>query len=137
MDRRRHERYELEAPVNFSWNDSGGFRRRHQGVLRNISGGGVFVLAEEAPPSGVRIRFKVPFHYSFAGSPLVIQASAQVVRVELAAAIGELAGFAVAIKNFTLRNRDKKLIERGSVGKKSKPVEKTLIKSETLNLFRR
>jgi PilZ domain len=138
MDRREHERYDLEAPLSFSWNGPGSVRHRHQGLLRNMSGGGVFVCTGDSPPEGARIQFNMSFHSLFAGSRLVLRACAQVVRVELAAPAQGHAGFAAAIKTFTLRN-DRKLIERGIVGeglKNGKFVKKkTLIKSRTSTLL--
>jgi hypothetical protein len=104
-----------------------------------MSGGGVFVSTGDPPPEGVRIQFSMSFHSLFAGSRLVMRACAQVVRVELAAPVQGCAGFAAAIKTFTLRNNKKKLIERGIVGERLKSgnyaEKKTLIKSRTSTLL--
>jgi PilZ domain len=135
MDRRRHERFYLEAPLSFSWNDPEGVRHRHPGLLRDMSGSGVFVSTDDSPPQGARIQFSMSFHSLFSGSRLVIRACAQVVRVELGAPVQGRGAFAAAIKTFTLRNEEKKLIERGIVGEgleNSKfAKKKTLIKSRT------
>jgi PilZ domain len=139
MERRQHERYELEAPLSFSWNGPGGGLHRHEGLLRNMSGGGLFVSTSDWPPEGVRIRFNMSFDSFLAGSPLIIRACAQVVRVELPTPGQSRAGFAAAMKTFTLRNGKKKLIQRGTVGegpKSSKSVKKKmLIKSRPSNLL--
>ena len=138
MDRRQHERYDFEGPLSFSWNGPGRVRHRQQGLLRNISGSGVFVSALDSPPDGAPIQFTMSFCPFFANSRLVMQARAQVVRVESAEPIEGRAGFAAAIKTFTLRNDEKKLIERGvidEVRKSGKIVEKTLMKSRTRTLF--
>ena len=75
------------------------------------------------------------FSSFLASSQLIFRASAQVVRVELAAPVQARVGFAAAIKTFTLRNDKKKLIERGIVGEGLKDDKfarkKTLIKSGT------
>jgi hypothetical protein len=139
MDRRRHERYDLEAPLSFSWNSLGGIRRRQKGLLRNMSGDGVFVSTGDSPPEGARIQLNMSFHYLFTGSRLVLRACAQVVRVELAAPVQGHAGFAAAIKTFTLRNDKRNLLERGIVGEGLKngkfKKKKTLIKSRTSTLL--
>jgi PilZ domain len=139
MDRRQHERYDLHAPLSFSWNDAGGIRHRVQGSLRDISGAGVFVSTRDAPPDGAHIQFRLSFDSLCAGSRLIIRARAQVVRVEAAAPIQGCVGFAAAIKTFTLRNNERKLIERGIVGegpKKGKLLKnKTLIRSRTPSLL--
>jgi hypothetical protein len=138
MERRQHYRYDLEGPLSFSWSGPGGVRHRHQGLLRNISGGGVFISTGDCPPEGARIQFSMAFDSFAAGSRLVIRARAQVVRVKLAAGDARRAGFAAAIKKFALRN-EKKLIERGTVGeglesgKSTK--KKALMKSEPSNLL--
>lgn len=119
MDRRRHERYELEGPLSFSWRSPRGVRHRQRGLLHNMSGGGVFVSTDDLPPQGGRIQFSLSFHYFFAGSRLVLRARAQVLRVELTAGAQGRAGFAAAIESFTLRNDQKKLIERGLFAKRS------------------
>jgi PilZ domain len=133
MDRRQHERYDLQAPLTFSWNGPGGARHRRQGLVRNMSGGGLFVSTGHSPPEGARIQFNMSLSSLLASSQLILRAYAQVVRVELAAPVQARAGFAAAIKTFTLRNDKKKLIERGIVGEGLKgdkfARKKTLIKS--------
>jgi PilZ domain len=108
MDRRQHERSEVEAPVIFSWRSLGGIRRG-DGTIRNISRGGVFVSTGDPPPVGARIRFRVLFRFFFPDSRLVMQTNARVVRAE---SIAQPAGFAAALESYTLRN-DNEIIERG------------------------
>lgn len=132
MDRRKHERYDFEAPLSFYWGGPGGVRHRYQGLLRNMSGGGVFVLTDDSPPEKARIQFNMSFRSLFPGSRLVIRACAQVVRVDSAAPLQGNVGFAAAMKTFTLRNDRKKLLERGIVDeelKSDKLKNKTLIKA--------
>jgi len=103
MDRRQHERYNVEARLRFSWT-SKGTSRRGQGVLRNISGGGVFVATTELPPEGTNIQFNTSLEYFVAGSRLLIRGVAQVVRVALSARAKTGTGFAAAITALKLRN---------------------------------
>ena len=118
MERRQHERYDLQAPVSFSWKDSQGVRQRGKGILLNISGGGLFVATRGLPPQEARMRFIVSFRTVFADTHLVVRASAQVVRMEAGEAEGRV-GFAAAIKTFTLRSDQKSLIEYGTADKSS------------------
>lgn len=119
IDRRQHDRYELEGPVSFSWRGTGGNRFRRRGLLQNISGGGVFVSTDHSPPEGTEIQFRVSFDCLLAGSRLVLSARARVTRVE-SAGPAERSGFAAAVGSFTLRNDRNKLIERGTVGEATK-----------------
>ncbi|MGB7439309.1 MAG: PilZ domain-containing protein [Candidatus Acidiferrum sp.] len=105
MERRQHERYGLQAPVSFSWKDSRNTSQRREGLLLNISGGGVFIATRDLPPRGARIRLRVSLQTVVAGAELDIRASAEVVRAELPGEgeAAERTGFAAAIKAFTLR----------------------------------
>lgn len=120
MERRQYGRYNLQAPLTFSWKDPRGVRQRRKGVLSNVSGGGVFVSTCDSPPQGTRIWFRVCFQSVFADVRLILRAAAQVVRVALAAPTEGRAGFAAAIETFTLHNEEKKLTDYGAPGKGSK-----------------
>ena len=117
MDRRQHERYNLKAPVKFSWIDQNGVRQRCRGVLNNISGGGVLVSTHESPPNGALIHFSVFFSSLYGGARLVIRAVGQVLRVKLASQGGKISEFAATIKTFTLHD-DQKLIGDGVIGER-------------------
>jgi hypothetical protein len=88
MDRRQHERYDLEGPLTFSWTELQCVRHRQEGLLSNMSGGGVFISTDDSPPVGTSVQFKLLFHSFLAGSRLVMRASARVVRRESAARAG-------------------------------------------------
>jgi len=106
MDRRQHQRYDLEAPLSFSWKDQRGIRQNGKGLSSNLSVGGILVSTSDPPPNGTRIRLSVLFPSLFAGEPLTFRALAQVLRVEL---ITKLEGrrFAATIHTFTLHNEQK------------------------------
>ena len=104
MDRRQHERYNVEARLRFSWKTSKGTSRRGEGVLRNISGGGVFVVTTKLPPEGTNIQFNTSLEYFVAGSRLLIRGVAQVVRVALSTSAESRTGFGAAITALKLRN---------------------------------
>jgi PilZ domain len=106
MERRQHERYGLEAPLSFSWKSPGNVSRRSEGLLINISGGGIFVATTDLPPEGARIRLSVSLRTVLVGTHLAIRASAELVRVGFCPSVGST-GFAAAIKTLTLRSNVK------------------------------
>lgn len=120
MERRQHERYGLQAPVSFSWRDFRNTSWRCKGLLLNISGGGVYIATRDLPPRGVRIRFSVSLRAVFAATQLDIRGSAEVVRLELPGEIEGRAGFAAAIKGFTLRSDGKNLTDHASANMAAK-----------------
>jgi hypothetical protein len=106
MDRRLHERFDLEASASFSWKDEGGIRWRGRGLTRDISETGVFIVAADVPPSGSPVRLEV-HAYSEAGPGLLMQTKGKVVRVEAVGAKTQVAigtGFAVVTNSLVLRN---------------------------------
>lgn len=110
MQRRRHERYELEVQLNFSWKDTEGVRHLANGTAHNISGGGIFISTNDPPPLRSRIRFNLSFNSFLANSRLVMDTIAEVIRVEPSPRIEEPAAFAAFLGPYTLRN-DKEIIE--------------------------
>jgi hypothetical protein len=116
MERRQHERYELQTPLSFSWKSARGVRYRREGLLRNISGGGVFVATREVPPVGCEVRFRMSIHSILAWSRLVLHGTASVVRTDPALRADALPGFGAAMKSYTLRN-EKEVLEKNVLGK--------------------
>lgn len=104
MDRRKNERYDLRTSLSFSWKDLRNVRHRRDGLLSNISGGGLFVLTRDPPPTGSRINVSVSFETALPGRRLAIWITGQVVRVELPVEAEDTGGFAVVIKRYTLRS---------------------------------
>lgn len=51
VDRRQARRFEMCAPVIFSWTDDQGNRHEGAGFTRNISTAGLLVIVHSAPPS--------------------------------------------------------------------------------------
>jgi hypothetical protein len=116
MERRQHERYGLQAAVSFSWKDSQNTTQRCNGLLLNISGGGVFIATRDLPPTGTRIRLKLSLPTVVGGTQLNIRATAEVIRLELPreGETAERTGLAAATKSFTLRSGGKKLGDRAT-----------------------
>jgi PilZ domain len=116
MDHRRHQRYDLQGRVAFSWADNEGVRHKQRGLLKNISVTGVFVSTPSSPPVETRIRFRVSFRPPFAGFRLVLRASAYVVRVETAAEFDGCEGFAAVVRKYTLYDKPRKPSDRSISG---------------------
>lgn len=112
MDRRLHERSDIETPAKFSWKDPEAIRNhRGQGATRNLSLGGVFVSTGDRPPLGARVRLHVSFRSAHPDSRLVLHATARVVRAESGSQAGLPTGFAATFETYTLRN-EKEIVER-------------------------
>jgi hypothetical protein len=103
MDRRQHDRYELQANARFSWKDTGGARWRGRGLTRDISEAGVFVVTRDAPPSGTPVRLEVQA-CSAAGSGVLVRTKGQVVRVEVNEQPASGLGFAIVTRSLVLRS---------------------------------
>jgi PilZ domain len=113
MDRRNHKRFDLEATARFSWTDATGVRWQGQGLTRDISETGVFVLTPDCPPSGVAVRLEVRAS-ALSKSGLMMQTKGQVVRVEVIEPQAAIAGFAAATRSLKLRNCKPGVTRRGT-----------------------
>lgn len=105
MDRRRNTRYDFRAQVRFSWKGPDGIRHREEGLTRDISERGIFVLTEFHPPFGTRVRFEVSYN-SAPTRQLRIQGQGQVVRIDKADQAQKQDGFAAATKAIKLFGDD-------------------------------
>jgi len=113
MERRRHERWEIDAALRFHWKAAGETRRHGEGIARNMSAGGVFVSTNHPPSVGTRVRFRIAFSSLRGASTLVMDTIVEVVRVVPGAEGEQQPGFAGVLKTYTLRNEDE-VIERES-----------------------
>jgi hypothetical protein len=59
MELRKATRYRLNAPVFYWWESADGTLQEAQGITRDISDRGVFVVAKQLPPAGVRVEVDV------------------------------------------------------------------------------
>jgi len=103
MDRRHHKRFDLQATARFFWKDAAGSRFEGQGLTRDISETGVFVLTPHIPPSGTPVRLEVRA-MSLSGSDLLMRSKGHVVRVVGSAPPADGLGFAAATGSLELRN---------------------------------
>jgi PilZ domain len=111
MNRRLHDRFFLEAALRFLWEDPSGFTHEAQGLVRDISMGGAFIVASAPPPVGTTVRIAVFLRSVWPRSALVIEAKGQVVRVEAGVPRKALAGFAATVETLVLQGESGEIIE--------------------------
>jgi hypothetical protein len=89
---RKVKRYKLSAPVLFLWERSDGKLQESQGVTRDISMRGIFVLTAKVPEVGAYIELDAYLPaVSERGKTAKLHAEGRVLRVE---ALGATTGFA-------------------------------------------
>jgi hypothetical protein len=112
MQSRRHNRYQLDAPVSFIWTDVRGDQHMGTGQARDIGLGGVFIFTQARPSleASIHIELELPRLHSEARN-LVVQGDGHVIRVEPGGLNGMGCGFAASIKRLFVRGRDKALTE--------------------------
>lgn len=101
MERRTNTRYRLSARAVFSWEGSEHKRFQGEGITRDLSLSGAFILTLTCPPvhSVVQVEFFLPpFHGTVATAR--IKADARVLRVEQATTGEQQSGFAVNSPGF-------------------------------------
>jgi hypothetical protein len=102
-ERRKHNRYRLEAPVIFSWRDACHAWHEGVGLTRVLSTHGAFVLTATPPPVKANIDLKIFLPRVGEGVPFRFLGQGKVVRVEAVEHPHARAGFAAAAKAFALR----------------------------------
>ena len=96
IELRKARRYQLNAPVLFSCQRSGGKLQVSEGVSRDISMRGIFVLAADAPAVGAHIELDAYLPaVSGQGRTVKLHAEGRVLRVEVQGA--PATGFAAEV----------------------------------------
>lgn len=107
-DRRRYRRYEMRVPVNYFWPSPQRRTEWGNGVTRDISPKGVFVVSPSCPPRGTIVRIEVllpSLHRN--SSPIHMCGQAKVVRAESGQGSAGALGFAVEVAHFSLHSKSK------------------------------
>jgi hypothetical protein len=102
MERRTNIRYRLSANAIFMWKGAGHARLRAEGITRDISPLGAFVLASSCPPVDATIQVEIFLFLPTtqgSGPKLRIRTEAQVLRIDHAADQG-MSGFAMGSAHF-------------------------------------
>jgi len=59
LEQRKATRYRLNAPAFYWWESADGTLLEAQGMTRDISDRGVFIVGRQLPPAGVRVEINV------------------------------------------------------------------------------
>jgi hypothetical protein len=96
-------RYRLGAPVVFSWRGQGPVRLQGEGITRDISARGAFILTPTSPPAEVMVMMEIflpPLRD--AGQSVRLVTEGRVIRIEHPAAETAQDGFAVVSEGFDI-----------------------------------
>lgn len=103
VEARASVRYRFGVPATFWWAGQADGSLQGEGVTRDISVGGVYILTPTCPPPGVMVQVKILLTSPDAtGHSVSIAAEGQVLRVEHTAEGRAQGGFAVASKGFEI-----------------------------------
>ena len=103
LERRRQIRYSLSARAVFSWEGPEQKRFEREGVTRDISESGAFIVTTSCPPARAAVRvelFLPPLRGTVA--TVRLRAEALVIRVEQAPPGDQQRGFAVESAGFSI-----------------------------------
>src|ERR1700730_11147785 len=110
MDRRRHLRFALSAPVNFICKERYRGQCEGSGYTRDVSKQGLFVVTNALVPVGAKVHLEIKFRNpnpQFPLFPVVMKARGRVLRVETGAISGNVEGFAVRTGSLDFANEDR------------------------------
>lgn len=107
-ERRKRIRYRINAPAIFRWNGPDNRRFQGEGVTREMSVAGVFVLTGTCPPPNAVVQMEVLLPISDGASKARMKADVTVLRVEHDIADNKRSGFSAVGKGFSLRTFTKK-----------------------------
>jgi hypothetical protein len=101
MEMRRESRYRLDAPVLFSWQNAQRDQVQGEGVTRDISVLGAFIVTPQCPPLDVPVQVEVVLPSLTGIKPIIrVSGSARVRRVEHTPEAGGENGFAIVSEDF-------------------------------------
>jgi hypothetical protein len=102
MELRREIRYRLDAPALFYWESAQHKRLRGEGVTRDISVFGAFILSPTCPPIDVPIQVEVVLPSLTGLKPVIrVSGAARVLRVDHRSKGEGASGFAVVSEDFS------------------------------------
>ena len=101
-------RYGLRAPVKFSWEGPHRSRLQGEGMSRDVSVAGAFVLTPTCPPIGTTLQLEISLPPLYGSTPTVrLKGKARVLRIERAAEGKAQSGFAVVSRAFTMEELER------------------------------
>jgi hypothetical protein len=102
MEMRKEIRYRLDAPALFSWESSQHERLHGEGVTRDISVFGAFIMTPTCPPVDVPIQVEVVLPSLTGTNPVIrVSGEARVLRVDHSLKGEGENGFAVVSEDFS------------------------------------
>jgi hypothetical protein len=102
MEMRKEIRYRLDAPALFSWESSQHERLQGEGVTRDISVFGAFIMTPTCPPVDVPIQVEVVLPSLTGTNPVIrVSGEARVLRVDHSLKGEGENGFAVVSEDFS------------------------------------
>ena len=105
MEMRKEIRYRLDASALFSWESSQHTRLHGEGITRDISVFGAFILSSTCPPVDVPIQVEVILPSLTGQKPVIrVSGSAFVLRVDHSMEAEGQNGFAVVSEDFSRWN---------------------------------
>jgi len=102
-ERRKGIRYRMNASVRFRWSGRENGRFQGEGVTRDMSVAGAFILTATCPPPNAAVQMEVFLPLADGGSKALMKADMKVLRVEHDIAGNNRSGFSVESKGFSLR----------------------------------
>src|SRR5579871_241894 len=108
VERRKAIRYRMRTPVIFRWSGPDHERFQGEGVTRDMSVAGVFVLTDTCPPPDAAIQMEVLLPFLDGPSNARLKSQMTVLRVEHDIAENKRSGFSAHCAGFSLRTFSKK-----------------------------
>lgn len=99
-ERRASKRYRVRARVIFQWEDSRKDRFQGEGITKNISATGIYVLTSSRPPDDAILQAKIVFPHPHVDSAAEIKGEIRIVRVDHGAESSSRIGFSAVSKGF-------------------------------------
>ena len=103
VERRKGIRYRMNASVLFRWSGPEEEHCQGEGITRDMSVSGAFIVTATCPPPNAVIRMEVFLPLSDGGSKALMQADMMVLRVEHEIEGNPRSGFSAVGKGFSLR----------------------------------
>jgi hypothetical protein len=108
VERRKVIRYRMSTPVIFRWSGPDNERFQGEGVTRDMSVAGVFVLTVTCPPPNAVIQMEVLLPFLDGASNARLKYHMTVLRVDHDIAENRRSGFSAHCAGFSLRTFSKK-----------------------------
>jgi len=106
VERRNAERYRVQMPVIFSWENPRGSRFRGEGVTRDISEVGAYVVSATCPPLMSEVEVEIVVFWAPTGPESCLRGKMQVLRREDESNGPGGCGFSLSGEAFALQRRN-------------------------------